>query len=69
MVSFDYYEYVNKFGFIWYIQRSVIPLVSPLNFMHPNDHLILEDESGRVKLVGEDVCAKSYVTGMLSQSE
>jgi hypothetical protein len=40
--------------------------VSPANFMHPNDHLILEDESGRVKLVGEDVCAKSYVTGMFT---
>lgn len=46
-------------------ERSVAPLVSVHNFMHANDHLILEDESGRVKLVGENVSAKSYVTGVV----
>ncbi|KAL5739704.1 hypothetical protein ACOSP7_028598 [Xanthoceras sorbifolium] len=42
--------------------RSVTPLVKPHNFMHPDDHLILEDESGRVKLGGM-LLPSTYVTG------
>lgn len=45
------------------MQRSIAPLVSPHNFVHDDDYLILEDESGRVRLVGDNVSAKSYVTG------
>ncbi|KAI4300689.1 hypothetical protein L6164_034037 [Bauhinia variegata] len=33
-------------------ERSATPLVQPHNFMHADDHLVLEDESGRVKLGG-----------------
>lgn len=46
-------------------ERSIVPLVSPQNFVHPNDYLILEDESGRVKLMGEKVSSESYVTGVV----
>ncbi|KAK4834219.1 hypothetical protein QYF36_019081 [Acer negundo] len=45
--------------------RSVTPLVKPHNFMHPDDHLILEDESGRVKLGGTMLLPSSYVTGIV----
>jgi DNA polymerase delta subunit 2 len=44
------------------LQRSAIPLVKPHNFMHPNDNLILEDESGRVALAGA-IPPAAYVTG------
>jgi len=44
-------------------QRSAIPLVKPHNFMHPDDHLILEDESGRVTLAGA-IPPAAFVTGM-----
>ncbi|KAI5056668.1 hypothetical protein GOP47_0028486 [Adiantum capillus-veneris] len=46
-------------------ERSVAPLVSPHNFVHANDYLILEDESGRIRLVGETLSAKPYVTGVV----
>ncbi|KAK4859181.1 hypothetical protein QYF36_000942 [Acer negundo] len=42
--------------------RSVTRLVKPHNFMHPDDHLILEDESGRVKLGGTMLLPSSYIT-------
>lgn len=45
------------------MQRSAVPLVKPHNFMHPDDHLILEDESGRVKLAGTFLAPSVYVTG------
>ncbi|KAK1563342.1 hypothetical protein Q3G72_026233 [Acer saccharum] len=45
--------------------RSVTPLVKPHNFMHPDDHLILEDESGRVKLGGTMLLPSSYITGIV----
>lgn len=32
--------------------------------MHPYDHLVLEDESGRVKLSGDVLLPSVYVTGM-----
>lgn len=47
-----------------YLQRSVTPLVKPHNFMHPDDHFILEDESGRVKLGGSVLCPSIYVSGL-----
>ncbi|XP_021721660.1 DNA polymerase delta small subunit-like [Chenopodium quinoa] len=46
-------------------ERSVTPLVKPHNFMHPDDHLILEDESGRVKLEGTSLFPSVYVTGVV----
>lgn len=45
-----------------FCQRSAIPLVKPHNFMHPDDHLILEDESGRVTLAGA-IPPAAFVTG------
>ncbi|XP_068640007.1 DNA polymerase delta small subunit [Aristolochia californica] len=44
-------------------ERSVLPLVRPDNFVHPDDHLVLEDESGRVKLAGDVLSPSVYVTG------
>lgn len=32
--------------------------------MHPDDHLVLEDESGRVKLSGDVLLPSVYVTGL-----
>lgn len=49
--------------FKWNVQRSATPLVQPHNFMHPDDHLVLEDESGRVKLSGAVLIPSVYVTG------
>jgi hypothetical protein len=46
------------------VQRSALPLVKPHNFMHPDDHLVLEDESGRVKLGGTVLSPSLYVTGI-----
>ncbi|XP_038975812.1 DNA polymerase delta small subunit isoform X1 [Phoenix dactylifera] len=46
-------------------ERSTVPLVKPHNFMHPDDHLILEDESGRVKLAGTFLAPSVYVTGIV----
>ncbi|KAK6945374.1 DNA polymerase alpha/delta/epsilon, subunit B, partial [Dillenia turbinata] len=46
-------------------ERSVVPLVKPHNFIHPDDHLVLEDESGRVKLGGTVLLPSKYVTGIV----
>ncbi|KAL9240167.1 hypothetical protein vseg_014416 [Gypsophila vaccaria] len=46
-------------------QRSATPLVKPHNFMHPDDHLVLEDESGRVRLEGTALVPSVYVTGVV----
>ncbi|KAK4272590.1 hypothetical protein QN277_021123 [Acacia crassicarpa] len=46
-------------------ERSKTPLVKPHNFMHPDDHLILEDESGRVKLSGDLISPSVYITGIV----
>ncbi|XP_058098226.1 DNA polymerase delta small subunit isoform X2 [Magnolia sinica] len=46
-------------------ERSAVPLVHPHNFMHPDDHLILEDESGRVKLAGDVLAPSAFVTGIV----
>lgn len=47
-------------------QRSASPLVQPHNFMHSDDYLVLEDESGRVKLRGALLLPSVYVTGKIS---
>uniref|UniRef100_A0A2P2JD28 DNA polymerase delta small subunit n=1 Tax=Rhizophora mucronata TaxID=61149 RepID=A0A2P2JD28_RHIMU len=46
-------------------KRSAQPLVKAHNFMHPDDHLILEDESGRVILGGTMLSLSVYVTGVV----
>ncbi|KAJ0984786.1 hypothetical protein J5N97_003142 [Dioscorea zingiberensis] len=46
-------------------ERSTVPLVEPHNFMHHDDHLILEDESGRVKLTGNFLAPSTFVTGIV----
>ncbi|XP_074307014.1 DNA polymerase delta small subunit [Silene latifolia] len=46
-------------------ERTVTPLVKPHNFMHPDDHLILEDGSGRVRLEGTALIPSVYVTGVV----
>ncbi|KAJ8448137.1 hypothetical protein Cgig2_031861 [Carnegiea gigantea] len=46
-------------------ERSATPLVNPHNFMHADDHLVLEDESGRVKLEGTALLPSAYVTGVV----
>lgn len=46
-------------------ERSVEPLVQPRNFVHSNDYLVLEDESGRVKLRGDVLLPSVYVTGLV----
>lgn len=47
-------------------ERSVTPLVKPHNFMHPDDNLVLEDDSGRVKLGGSVILPSIYVTGVVA---
>ena len=47
-----------------FVQRIVVPLATPSKFTHDNDYLVLEDESGRVKLIGGAISAATYVTGM-----
>ncbi|KAF5198453.1 Dna polymerase delta subunit [Thalictrum thalictroides] len=44
-------------------ERSAVPIVKPHNFMHSDDQLILEDESGRVKLSGTVISPSFFVTG------
>lgn len=44
-------------------ERSTTPIVLPHNFVHPDDKLILEDESGRVNLGGNVLSPSVYVTG------
>ncbi|KAK9156622.1 hypothetical protein Scep_003196 [Stephania cephalantha] len=46
-------------------ERSAVPIVKPHNFMHPDDHLVLEDESGRVKLSGDVFSPSTFVTGIV----
>lgn len=46
------------------VQRSVVPLVKPHNFVDKDDYLVLEDESGRVKLGGNIIVPSVYVTGL-----
>ncbi|XP_073306849.1 DNA polymerase delta small subunit [Primulina huaijiensis] len=46
-------------------ERSATPLVKPHNFMHSDDFLVLEDESGRVKLRGTLLVPSIYVTGIV----
>ncbi|KAH9625514.1 hypothetical protein KSS87_012115 [Heliosperma pusillum] len=46
-------------------ERTIIPLVKPHNFIHSDDHLILEDESGRVRLEGTALVPSVYVTGVV----
>ncbi|XP_062167164.1 DNA polymerase delta small subunit [Alnus glutinosa] len=46
-------------------ERSAAPLVKPHNFMHPDDKLVLEDDSGRVKLAGSVLLPSIYVTGIV----
>ncbi|GMP72700.1 hypothetical protein CsSME_00030632 [Camellia sinensis var. sinensis] len=46
-------------------ERSAGPLVKPHNFIHPDDYLVLEDESGRVKLRGNVLLPSVYVTGLV----
>ncbi|KAK6124612.1 hypothetical protein DH2020_041642 [Rehmannia glutinosa] len=46
-------------------ERSSSPLVKPHNFMHSDDYLVLEDESGRVKLRGSVLLPSVYVTGIV----
>ena len=43
-----------------------MPLAGPSKFTHGDDYLILEDESGRVKLTGGAISPSMYVTGMCS---
>ncbi|KAL7230108.1 hypothetical protein ACSBR2_008608 [Camellia fascicularis] len=46
-------------------EKSAGSLVKPHNFIHPDDHLVLEDESGRVKLRGNVLLPSVYVTGLV----
>ncbi|KAI3471531.1 hypothetical protein Pfo_028181 [Paulownia fortunei] len=46
-------------------ERSASPLVKPHNFIHSDDYLVLEDESGRVKLRGTLLFPSVYVTGIV----
>ena len=72
-LSFSHFHYcaswrlrivrVNEF-FIIDIQKSAAPLVKPHNFVHQDDHLVLEDESGRVNLRGNVLLPSVYVTGL-----
>ncbi|KAH9315832.1 hypothetical protein KI387_024459, partial [Taxus chinensis] len=45
--------------------RTIAPIVQPHNFVHKDDYLILEDESGRVKLAGKILCPSIFVTGLV----
>jgi len=49
------------------MQKSVVPLVKPHNFMDSDDYLVLEDESGRVKLSGNIIPPSEYVTGLYDE--
>ncbi|GAB4843779.1 DNA polymerase delta subunit 2 [Ancistrocladus abbreviatus] len=50
-------------------ERSATPLVKPHNFMHSDDYLVLEDESGRVKLDGTLLLPSVFVTVALLGKE
>nr|GMC86143.1 DNA polymerase delta small subunit [Ipomoea batatas] len=45
--------------------RSATPLAESHNFVHSDDYLVLEDESGRVKLSGSLLLPSTYVTGLV----
>ncbi|XP_019154205.1 PREDICTED: DNA polymerase delta small subunit [Ipomoea nil] len=45
--------------------RSATPLAQNHNFVHSDDYLVLEDESGRVKLSGSLLLPSTYVTGLV----
>jgi len=40
-----------------------VPLATPSKFTHNDDYLIMEDESGRVKLIRDANLPSFYVTG------
>ncbi|KAI3782254.1 hypothetical protein L2E82_12294 [Cichorium intybus] len=44
-------------------ESFVTPIVIPRNFVHLDDYLVLEDESGRVNLKGSVLSPSVYVTG------
>ncbi|KAL6522390.1 DNA polymerase delta subunit 2 [Orobanche minor] len=46
-------------------ERTASPLVKPHNFIHSDDYIVLEDESGRVKLRGTCLLPSVYVTGIV----
>ncbi|GFP91648.1 DNA polymerase delta small subunit [Phtheirospermum japonicum] len=46
-------------------ERSTTPLVKPHNFIHSDDYLVLEDESGRVKLRSSILSPSVYVTDFM----
>ncbi|KAH9565765.1 hypothetical protein CY35_04G094700 [Sphagnum magellanicum] len=46
-------------------ERSVVPLATPSKFTHNDDYLIMEDESGRVKLIRDANLPSFYVTGVV----
>ncbi|RDB24115.1 DNA polymerase subunit delta-2 [Hypsizygus marmoreus] len=45
--------------------HSIPPPPPPLKFYSPDDNVMLEDESGRIRLVGERVGAARLVTGVI----
>ncbi|CAH9105630.1 unnamed protein product [Cuscuta epithymum] len=45
--------------------RNSAQIIQSQTFMHPDDSLILEDESGRVKLSGSLLVPSTYVTGLV----
>ena len=65
--GFLYDQLIIIFTLFYIFQRSVVPLVKPHNFVHPDDHLVLEDESGRVKLSGSVISPSTFVTGSMGQ--
>lgn len=48
-----------------YIQQSIPPPPPLEKFNSPNDNVMLEDESGRIKLVGDRVKNAQLVTGVI----
>nr|CAB3497201.1 unnamed protein product [Digitaria exilis] len=62
--SHIYFTRLHHMRNLLHALRSAIPLVKPHNFMHPDDHLILEDESGRVTLAGT-IPPAAFVTGVV----
>jgi DNA polymerase delta subunit 2 len=46
-------------------QHSLPPIPPPASFFSPNDAVMLEDESGRIKLVGDVVKNAGLVTGAI----
>ncbi|GAB2227478.1 hypothetical protein Droror1_Dr00009300 [Drosera rotundifolia] len=46
-------------------ERSATPLVKAHNFMNSNDYLVLEDETGRVRLDGSVLLPSVHVTGVV----